>query len=50
LDLEATVDLDHVVTCLPIVQEVLQDFREENAHRRARDSMLSFPIVEGLYR
>jgi len=46
LDLEASVDLDEVVTCLPIVQEILQGFREENAYRRARDSMLSFPIVE----
>ena len=34
------------MTCLPIVQEVLQGFREESAYRRARDSMLSFPIVE----
>ena len=46
LELEAAVDFDDVVTCLPIVQEVLQGFREENAYRRARDSMLSFPIVE----
>lgn len=45
-DLEAAVDLDDIVTCLPIVQEVLQGFREEEAYRRARDSMLSFPIVE----
>ena len=45
-DLEASVDLDDVVTCLPIVQEVLQGFREESAYRRARDSMLAFPIVE----
>ncbi len=46
LDLEASVDLDEVVTCLPIVQEILQGFREEDAYRRARDAMLSFPIVE----
>ncbi len=45
-DLEAAVDLDDVVTCLPIVQEILQGFREEGAYRRARDAMLSFPIVE----
>jgi predicted nucleic acid-binding protein len=45
-DLEETVDLDDVVTCLPIVQEVLQGFREESAYRTARDSMLSFPTVE----
>ena len=31
LDLEASVDFDEVVTCLPIVQEVLQGFRQEHA-------------------
>jgi predicted nucleic acid-binding protein len=46
LDLEAIVDLDDVVTCLPIVQEVLQGFREEATYRMARESMLSLPIVE----
>jgi predicted nucleic acid-binding protein len=46
LDLAATVDVDDIVTCLPIVQEILQGFREEDAYRRARDAMLSFPIVE----
>ena len=45
-DLEANVDIDDVVTCLPIVQEILQGFREEDAYRRGRDAMLSFPIVE----
>ncbi len=40
LDLEASVDLDNVVTCLPIVQEILQGFRKEDAYRRARDAML----------
>lgn len=37
---------DDVVTCLPVVQEVLQGFREERAFRIARDSMRSLPIVE----
>lgn len=46
LDLEVVADFDDVVTCLPVVQEVLQGFREEHAHRRAREAMLSFPIVE----
>jgi predicted nucleic acid-binding protein len=46
LDLERAVDFDDVVTCLPIVQEVLQGFREEAAYRRAREAMLSLPIVE----
>ena len=46
LDLERVVDFDDVVTCLPVVQEVLQGFREEAAYRRAREAMLSLPIVE----
>ncbi len=45
-NLEAVVDLDEVVTCLPVIQEVLQGFREEHAYRIARESMLAFPIVE----
>jgi predicted nucleic acid-binding protein len=40
------VDFDEIVTCLPIVQEVLQGFREERAYRIARDSMLALPIIE----
>jgi hypothetical protein len=46
LDLEAVLDFDEVVTCLPVVQEVLQGFRDERAYRQARDAMLSLPIVE----
>lgn len=45
-DLEAQVARDEVVTCLPIVQEVLQGFADPRAYRLARDAMLSFPIVE----
>jgi predicted nucleic acid-binding protein len=45
-DLEAAVDFDDVATCLPIVQEVLQGFREEDVYRTARDAMLALPIVE----
>jgi predicted nucleic acid-binding protein len=37
---------DEVVTCLPIVQEVLQGFDSESAFRIARDSMNALPIVE----
>jgi predicted nucleic acid-binding protein len=44
--LEDEVSLDEVVTALPIVQEVLQGFRDEGAYRAARDSMLAFQIVE----
>jgi predicted nucleic acid-binding protein len=46
LDLEAIVDFDDLVTCLPIVQEVLQGFRDESAFRKARQAMFSMPIVE----
>ncbi len=46
LRLEDEVPLDEVVTALPIVQEVLQGFRDERAYRVARDAMLAFQIVE----
>jgi len=46
LSLPRLVDLDEIVTCLPVVQEVLQGFRDEAAFRAARGAMLAFPIVE----
>jgi predicted nucleic acid-binding protein len=46
LDLESLVDFDEVVTCLPIVQEVLQGFDDERAFRLARESMTALPMVE----
>lgn len=46
LDLRAFVDIDEVVICLPIMQEVLQGFRDENAFHIAREAMFSFPLVE----
>lgn len=46
LALPAVVDLEDVVTCLPVIQEVLQGFRDETAFRTAREAMLAFPIVE----
>jgi predicted nucleic acid-binding protein len=46
LDLEALVPFDDIVTCLPVVQEVLQGFREEAAFRAAKIAMLALPIVE----
>jgi hypothetical protein len=46
LDLLAVGGLDEVVTCLPVVQEVLQGFRDEAAFRVAREAMLSLPCVE----
>jgi predicted nucleic acid-binding protein len=44
--LERAVDLDDVVTCLPIVQEILQGFADERAFSTARDALRAFPIVE----
>jgi predicted nucleic acid-binding protein len=46
LDLESLLDIDEIVTCLPVIQEVLQGFREEAPYRLARESITSFPIVE----
>jgi predicted nucleic acid-binding protein len=44
--LEGLVDFDSVVTCLPVVQEVLQGFTDEAAFAVARDAMGALPIVE----
>ena len=46
ISLEQTVDFDDVVTCLPVVQEVLQGFRDERAYGRVRQAMLALPIVD----
>lgn len=46
LDLADVGGLDQVVTCLPVVQEVLQGFRDETAWRIAREAMLAMPCVE----
>jgi predicted nucleic acid-binding protein len=39
-------DIDRVVTCLPIIQEVLQGFDDERAFRVAHDAMWAMPCVE----
>jgi predicted nucleic acid-binding protein len=46
LDLAELGGLDEVVTCLPVVQEVLQGFRDEAAFRTACEAMLALPCVE----
>jgi predicted nucleic acid-binding protein len=46
LDLTQHVAFDEIVTCLPVVQEVLQGFREERSYRIARDAMRSLPMVD----
>jgi predicted nucleic acid-binding protein len=46
LRLEEVVEFDQIVTCLPVIQEVLQGFRDERAFRIARDAMLALPTIE----
>jgi len=46
LRVEEHVDLDEVVTCLPVIQEVLQGFRDEGAYRTAHAAMFAFPVLE----
>jgi predicted nucleic acid-binding protein len=46
LDLESIVAFDEVATCLPVIQEVLQGFRDERAFRVARTAMAALPTVE----
>jgi hypothetical protein len=45
LRLDQVVDFDDVVTCLPVVQEVLQGFRDERAFQTAREAMYALPMV-----
>ena len=46
LNLEKILEFDQIVTCLPVLQEVLQGFRDDRAFRTAHDAMLALPIVE----
>lgn len=46
LRLDGVVEIDDIVTTLPVVQEVLQGFRDERAYAIARDAMLALPILE----
>jgi predicted nucleic acid-binding protein len=46
LRLESVLDFDEIVTCLPVIREVLQGFRDEAAFRSARAAMLAIPRVE----
>jgi predicted nucleic acid-binding protein len=43
--LDRVVDFDDVVTCLPVVQEVLQGFRNEQAFQTARNAMYALPMI-----
>jgi predicted nucleic acid-binding protein len=44
-NLDEIVDFDEIVTCLPVIQEVLQGFRDERAFQTAREAMYALPIV-----
>lgn len=46
LRLDRAVEFDDVVTCLPVMQEVLQGFRDERAFLLAREAMSAMPMVE----
>jgi predicted nucleic acid-binding protein len=46
LKLESVVEFDDLVTCLPVVQEVLQGLTTEESFRTAREAMLALPMVE----
>jgi len=39
-------DRDRIVTCLSVIQEVLQGFADENAFRVAHSAMYAFPCVD----
>jgi hypothetical protein len=45
-ELTSVADLDELVTCLPILQQVLQGFREEHAFRIAREAMFALPVMK----
>ncbi len=40
--LESFLDLEEVVTCLPVIQEVLQGFRDQRAFRIAQEACMRF--------
>lgn len=45
-ELTRIAEVDEWVVCLPVIQEVLQGFRDESAHRTALGALLAMPIVE----
>ena len=46
VDLESVVPFEEIVVCLPVIQEILQGYRDEQAFRVARDSLRAIPCVE----
>lgn len=45
-NLNFELDLEEVVTCWPVIQEVLQGFDDQRVFHIAREAMLALPIVE----
>jgi predicted nucleic acid-binding protein len=46
IDIAQLGDLDEIVTCLPVIQELLRGVSDEAAFRTAREAIWSFPVVE----
>lgn len=46
LAIDRIIDFDEAVTCLPVVQEVLQGFLDPRAFNIARDAMYALPMVD----
>ena len=46
IELEQVVPFERVVTCLPVIQEILQGFTDEAAFRKAKSALEAMPIVE----
>ena len=46
VSIEDVVDFDEIVTCLPVIQEVLQGIGSDIAFRGVQDAMLALPAVE----
>lgn len=44
--IETLVDPADIVTCLPVIQEVLQGIRSQAHHRAARQTFLAMPLLE----
>jgi predicted nucleic acid-binding protein len=45
IQLETIVDFDEIVTCLPVIQEALQGFRDPAIYRRASTALYALPCV-----
>ena len=44
--LEELVEASEIVTCLPIIQEVLQGIDDDHSFEDARDSLYELPVIE----